>query len=75
MPGLCLAEQHPVRSAASLGSALALHSHPTLLSRKRSTSGVLKPKTLVLVADAGRLLHRKVIFKAQQNGVLWERGV
>ena len=74
-------ESTPLPGSAVLSSTqegrqrrFALRSHPTSLSIKHSSSGVLKLKTFVLVADAGHLLHCKVIFKAQQNSVLWERG-
>lgn len=59
---------------STTGKHFALHSYPTSLSIKHGTSGVLKPKAFVLVGGAACLLHCKVIFKAQQNGVLWERG-
>lgn len=66
--------RHPGRSAAPLESALLFTANLPRLALKLSTSGVLKPKTFVLAADTGHLLHCKVIFKAQQNCVLWERG-
>lgn len=53
----------------------SLHGQPTVLSRKHGTSGVFKPQPFVLVAGAGRLLHRKVIFKARHERCALGKGL